>query len=182
MFSFALDWLDGAAARALNECSEFGSILDITVDNMARHMLWMRVEPKVLGPLFILVEWLTFAATSSERDGWKQKSFASSPAFLRAIMANHFRSPLGLVAISGLMFLPAWFYIRSASSLPSGDALDECFSSSAGCVLLYFVRHSGVGLALGCGRGLCLICELYLIGRWLEGVLQRDLNHLRRSR
>ncbi|CAK6970335.1 CDP-diacylglycerol--inositol 3-phosphatidyltransferase [Scomber scombrus] len=106
--STALDGVDGWVARRLGQTSRFGAWLDVVVDNLSRGMLWSRLYE--WGWLVSALEWCVFVCNHDARgDRWKD-SFTSSPALIRAIMANGFRTPLGTWVVSGLHCLPLWLY------------------------------------------------------------------------
>ncbi|XP_040050511.1 uncharacterized protein LOC120829924 [Gasterosteus aculeatus] len=104
----ALDGVDGWTARRLGQTSRFGAWLDVVVDNLGRGMLWSRLSE--WGWLVSALEWCVFVCNHSARgDQWKS-GFISSPRFIRAVMANGFRTPLGTWVVSGLHCLPLWLY------------------------------------------------------------------------
>ncbi|XP_011617280.1 uncharacterized protein [Takifugu rubripes] len=106
----ALDGVDGWLARRLDQSSRFGAWLDVVVDNVGRGMLWSRLFK--WGWLVSTVEWCVFVCNHNARgDHWKD-SFAASPRFVQAVMANGFRTPLGLWVVSGLHCLPLWLYMH----------------------------------------------------------------------
>lgn len=108
--SILLDGVDGWLARRLNQCSRFGAWLDVVVDNVGRAMLWSLIFQG--GWLVSAVEWCVFVCNHGGARGghdWKN-SFTSSPLIIRAIMANGFQTPLGLLVVSGLHCLPLWLY------------------------------------------------------------------------
>ncbi|XP_072315082.1 uncharacterized protein [Eucyclogobius newberryi] len=106
--SVLLDGLDGWLARRLGQVSEFGAWLDVVVDNLSRALLWTRVSQ--VGWLVSSLEWCVFTCNHcSKGEDWKN-SFDSSPKIVRAIMTNGFRTPLGVLVVSGLHGLPLWLY------------------------------------------------------------------------
>lgn len=106
--SILLDGVDGWLARRLKQVSKFGAWLDVVVDNMSRGMLWSLLSQS--GWLVSAVEWCVFVCNHcSKGDDWKN-SFSHSPKIVQAIMANGFRTPLGLLVVSGLHCLPLWLY------------------------------------------------------------------------
>ncbi|XP_076590926.1 uncharacterized protein LOC143323147 [Chaetodon auriga] len=104
----ALDGVDGWLARRLGQSSGFGAWLDVVVDNMGRGMLWSLLFE--WGWLVSALEWCVFVCNHNARGEQWKNSFASSPRFIRAIMANGFRTPLGTWVVSGLHCLPLWLY------------------------------------------------------------------------
>ncbi|XP_029650922.1 CDP-diacylglycerol--inositol 3-phosphatidyltransferase isoform X3 [Octopus sinensis] len=68
-FSAILDGIDGYMARKLNQVSEFGSLLDVVVDNIGRGMLWCHLHKYLY--LISVVEWLTLVCTHCRGPNWK---------------------------------------------------------------------------------------------------------------
>uniref|UniRef100_A0A8C6SY24 Si:ch1073-145m9.1 n=1 Tax=Neogobius melanostomus TaxID=47308 RepID=A0A8C6SY24_9GOBI len=139
-----LDWVDGWLARRLKQVSNFGAWLDVVVDNLSRGMLWSLVSQ--CGWLVSAVEWCVFVCNHcSKGDDWKN-SFSHSPKLVQAIMANGFRTPLGLLVVSGLDVLPLWLYCSQRGLLaPSLWAQD------------------GVTALLIAGRALALVAEAWCV-------------------
>jgi CDP-alcohol phosphatidyltransferase len=112
-----LDLVDGILARALNQRSSFGVVLDIAADNILRTAAWVAVAavslsegPPYMGSLacfIICLEWTTmvstqvYAAESSEH--WKDAR-TNDPWVIQAYFRNNFRNPLGGLGIYGLFF------------------------------------------------------------------------------
>ncbi|XP_068601941.1 uncharacterized protein si:ch1073-145m9.1 [Brachionichthys hirsutus] len=106
--NIALDGVDGWLARRLGLSSGFGAWLDVVVDNLGRGMLWSLLYQ--WGWLVSALEWCVFVCNhSAGGDQWKD-GFATSPPLIQAVMANGFRTPLGLWVVSGLHCLPLWLY------------------------------------------------------------------------
>ncbi|XP_075891976.1 CDP-diacylglycerol--serine O-phosphatidyltransferase [Nelusetta ayraudi] len=139
----ALDGVDGWLARKLSQCSRFGAWLDVVVDNLGRGMLWNMLFN--WGWLVPALEWCVFVCNHSARgDRWKS-SFTVSPWFVRTIMANGFRTPLGTLVVSGLHCLPLWLYVcRCGFPLP------------------FWIQALGL-LLLGGGRLLALAVEMWCV-------------------
>ncbi|KAG7218375.1 hypothetical protein INR49_008011 [Caranx melampygus] len=106
--SVALDGVDGWLARRLGQSSRFGAWLDVVVDNLGRGMLWSRLFQ--WGWLVSALEWCVFVCNHGNRGEHWKSSFTCSPRLIRNIMANGFRTPLGLWVVSGLHLLPLWLY------------------------------------------------------------------------
>lgn len=117
LLSTVLDGLDGWLARRLQQTSQFGAWLDVVVDNLGRGMLWSLVSE--WGWLVSAVEWCVFVC--NHRVGGEQwkSSFSSSPRLIQAIMADGFRTPLGLWVVSGLHGLPVWLYVCGGGAVGS---------------------------------------------------------------
>ncbi len=57
--------------------------------------------------------WIRHVRLSLHQGGgaaWKTGSFSQAPAWVKAVMDNGFKTPGGILAISGLMGLPLWFW------------------------------------------------------------------------
>ncbi|CAL1571351.1 unnamed protein product [Knipowitschia caucasica] len=106
--SILLDAVDGWVARRLQQVSRFGAWLDVVIDNLSRGMIWTQVCQ--VGWLVSSLEWCVFVCNHSSRGEHWKNSFSSSPRIIQTIMSNGFRSPLGLLVVSGLHLLPLWFY------------------------------------------------------------------------
>jgi len=101
-FSAFLDALDGIAARALNQCSNFGVLLDVIADNTLRSNTWVAAATAAktstvpaISVLVMNIEWLTFFATqlhSIENGGehWKGER-KQDPWFVKTYFRNNFR-------------------------------------------------------------------------------------------
>lgn len=114
--SILLDGVDGWLARRLKQESKFGAWLDVVVDNLSRAMIWTLLYQ--WGWLVSSVEWCVFVCNHcSKGEDWKN-SFNHSPKIIQKIMANGFRTPLGVLVVSGLHCLPVWFYCSHHSLVP----------------------------------------------------------------
>lgn len=139
--NMALDGIDGAAARRLNQvcaCSSafralasalpccapavptaathvqisaFGAWLDVIVDNIGRSFLWCRVAPEY-GPWISCLEWVTFSCTHTLGSGWKF-DFGNAPSWVLRVMANGFYTAVGVWGIAGLHCLPLLIYLQT---------------------------------------------------------------------
>lgn len=148
--SVGLDGVDGWFARRLGQTSRFGSWLDVMVDNLGRGMLWSLVWQ--LGWLVSAVEWCVFVCNHGIKgDQWKN-SFNRSPPIIRAIMANGFRTPLGLWVVAGLHCLPLWLYGGQRGLLSNWLGMPH-WAQTVGTVLLV------------AGRLLALIVEMWCVWR-----------------
>ncbi|XP_070572093.1 uncharacterized protein [Ptychodera flava] len=106
--SMILDGVDGYAARKLNQVSAFGAWFDVVIDNIGRAMIWSRLFH--WGWFVPCIEWCVFACTHSQYGGdWKTR-FENAPFLVRKVMANGFKSPLGILVILGIHVLPVWMY------------------------------------------------------------------------
>ena len=116
--SASLDLVDGILARRLNQCSQFGVLLDIVADNLLRTVMWVAVAARndhtaVVASVVISVEWTTLVCTQlsavqSQRH-WKQQQQdedETRPWWIQKVFANGFRSPVGAWCVYGLFFTP----------------------------------------------------------------------------
>lgn len=163
--AMALDGLDGFAARVLDQASEFGAMLDVVIDNVSRGAMWILALDGPCGVMPIILETLVFAVTHSEGGkAWKTGCFASAPRYVVAIMANGFRTPLGVLTVFGLHFLPMWLYLVRA--LPANNMLVSVW----------------LGIVLIVGRFLGFLVEIWLLNRHIGAIIQRDCDSLRERR
>ncbi|KAG9328654.1 hypothetical protein JZ751_011557 [Albula glossodonta] len=128
--------LDGWAARRLNQTSEFGSWLDVVVDNLGRGMLWTQLGA-----------------------GWcRQWSGVSSPVITMpsapsgraASQRAPDGTPLGVLAIGGLHVLPVWLYGYQRGVLSQTLCIPD------------WLQVLGV-LVLTAGRLVCLSVEVWCV-------------------
>eukprot|EP00933_Yihiella_yeosuensis_P013568 TRINITY_DN12508_c0_g1_i1.p1 TRINITY_DN12508_c0_g1~~TRINITY_DN12508_c0_g1_i1.p1 ORF type:complete len:156 (-),score=12.68 TRINITY_DN12508_c0_g1_i1:150-617(-) len=152
----ALDGLDGFLARCLAQESEFGASLDVLVDNFSRGVMWV-VACGVPGCLVMFLEMTVFACTHAEGGkAWKVGCFSNAPPHIASIMRNGFRSPLGVLAIAGLHFLPLWLWLHKM--LPSSHLLTSTW----------------LGALLLIGRCTAGVVELWVVCRHFNSILIRD--------
>ncbi|KAM9318966.1 uncharacterized protein KZ484_023277 isoform 2-T2 [Pholidichthys leucotaenia] len=143
-----LDGVDGWLARKLSQTSRFGAWLDVVVDNLGRGMLWSLLFE--WGWLVCALEWCVFVCNHHSRGEQWKSSFSSSPALIQAIMANGFRTPLGMWVVSGLHCLPVWLYACQWGLLSHWLGLP------------LWIQDVGT-LLLGAGRLLALLAEIWCI-------------------
>ncbi|XP_065582132.1 uncharacterized protein LOC136041407 isoform X2 [Artemia franciscana] len=111
--SILLDGLDGVAARKFDQVSEFGAWLDVVIDNAGRAFLWSNISE--VGFLISSLEWITFICNHSMGSEWKNLSTA--PYFVRKVMGNGFKTPMGVLAVGSLQCLPIWLFIQDRNLL-----------------------------------------------------------------
>lgn len=144
LLSIILDGVDGWLARRLGQTSRFGAWLDVVVDNLGRSMLWSLLSE--WGWLLSSLEWCVFVCNHSEGgEKWKS-SFSNSPRLIRTIMADGFRTPVGLWVVSGLHGLPVWLYM-----------------CDSGVVAMAWWLQTVGTLLLTAGRLLALTAELWCL-------------------
>eukprot|EP00055_Hartaetosiga_balthica_P012403 m.60242 g.60242 ORF g.60242 m.60242 type:complete len:205 (-) comp7933_c0_seq6:247-861(-) len=103
-----LDAVDGKLARKYNQISYFGSWFDVVLDNVGRSLLWCFVAPRI-GTFVSCIEWLTFVCTHQNGARWKEE-FGTAPNFAKQVMANGYKTPIGVVVIAGIHVLPIFYY------------------------------------------------------------------------
>ncbi|KAK9816868.1 hypothetical protein WJX72_006323 [[Myrmecia] bisecta] len=151
--NFLLDGLDGYLARRLQQTSAFGAFLDVFVDVLSRGTLWAWALEGPVAAVPILLEGITFTCTHKAGGAaWKIGCFADAPGWVRAVMANGFKTPLGALTVVGLMGCPLWFWARrfaptSVLALPA-----------VGCIVI-------------AGRCLAAAVELWVIARHLAALV-----------
>ncbi|XP_029963898.1 uncharacterized protein LOC115400274 isoform X1 [Salarias fasciatus] len=165
LLSIILDAVDGWLARRLGQTSGFGAWLDVVVDNLGRSMLWSLVSE--WGWLLSSLEWCVFVCNHSEGgERWKS-SFSSSPRVIQAVMADGFRTPLGVWVVSGLHGLPVWLYLCGGGG--DGGVLE----------VSWWLQAAGM-LLLAAGRLLALTAELWCLWTHIKH-LTRDQPEDKRS-
>ncbi|XP_011434266.3 uncharacterized protein LOC128186680 [Crassostrea angulata] len=152
--SVSLDGFDGYFARKLNQTSKFGAWFDVVIDLVSRGGLWCMLYK--YGYFIILVEWLTFLATHSRGPDWKTTD-EEFPYLCKLVMAKGFRTPLGVIAISGVHGLPIALYCQQ-------------FSFMAPAILNTII------LILILGRILALRVEVFYIQCHLKNLLLSEEN------
>jgi phosphatidylglycerophosphate synthase len=164
IFSASLDLIDGILARALNQCSSLGVLLDIGADNILRTTTWMAASAEgshqLVAALLISLEWTTMVCTqlhaTQSGNHWKE-SRENDPWLVRAMFANNFKTLLGAWCVYGL-FSAGFFAYAShhqvfAENIPLFD-------------LWKYLAFSG--------RGITVLAELWLCKGYLSLVIERD--------
>lgn len=151
-----LDGLDGIAARRLNQCSSFGAFLDVFIDNLTRGVLWTWGVPAPYGVLPVILESTVFTCTHKGGGAaWKEGCFGKAPRWVLSVMANGFKTPAGVLAITGLMGLPLWLW--SCRFMPG-----SVYAAPAlGCIFVV-------------GRLICASVEVWVLLAHIKGLLQQD--------
>jgi len=173
-----LDLVDGPLARALGQTSSLGILLDIAADNILRTCGWMAAVMSscntsddaagssstpllpTIAAFIICVEWITMLstqlhATHSEQH-WKSER-EHDPWLVRALFANNFRNPIGIVVIYGLFSSSLWAYGSHHPQIYDNIPLFDI------CKYLAY-----------CGRALGLAVELWMIKGYLALVILKD--------
>jgi len=162
--SASLDLLDGIAARALNQTSALGLLLDICADNILRSSVWMAASisqessiTPTLACLLVSVEWMTMIATQLSADvHWKEERH-EDPWLIRTCFRNNFRNPLGIIVMYGLFSAGMWTYGAQYQVFHDSIPLFEMWR------YLSYV-----------GRALALCIELWFCRRYLSTVIEQD--------
>lgn len=165
IFSASLDLFDGMLARALNQSSSLGVLLDIVADITLRSVTWIAAtmaEPSH-GPvagLVISLEWTTMVATqlhaAQSGSHWK-KQRENDPWLVRSIFANNFRRPLGIWAIYGLFSSGLFAFGTHHQTIVDAIPYFEFFK---------YLAYSG--------RLLSSIVEIWLTLGYVKLVIERD--------
>nr|XP_005986944.2 PREDICTED: uncharacterized protein LOC102354732 [Latimeria chalumnae] len=151
VISVILDGFDGYAARKLKQVSEFGAWLDVVIDNLSRGMLWSLLFE--WGYFIAALEWCVFVCTHNSMGAeWKHK-FGNGPWWVQRVMANGFKRPEGIFAITGLHVLPIWLYGYSRGVLTNTFFMPRV------------LQWLGI-LLLSSGRALCMMVEVWCI--WMH--------------
>ena len=168
LLSASLDLLDGPLARALQQTSSLGVLVDVAADNLLRTCGWMAAAchadsspwVKSVAVVLISVEWMTMVSTQLHAaihgQHWKQ-SRANDPWLVRALFANNFRNPIGMLSMYGLFSANLWTY---------GSYHPELYNN-----IPYFGVFRSVAYL---GRALSLLVELWLIQNYLSIVIAKD--------
>jgi CDP-diacylglycerol--inositol 3-phosphatidyltransferase len=174
--SVSLDFFDGYFARRLNQCSQFGVLLDVLCDNITRTTMWFAASCKNqnllhLSIIVITVEWTTFVCTqldsTEQNNHWKninqhKKVDDHIHPLVQYFFSNNFINPIGIVGIGGLFGLPLQLYAYSA--VCNTKSLNTQFQIWFDCFsyMLYV------------GRFICACIEIYFIGRYFKKIVHRE--------
>ena len=157
MLNVALDFVDGYAARKLDQCSVFGAWLDVLIDNLTRGFLWSQLSK--LGYIIASIEWTVFVCTHTNKGRWKQV-FGQAPWIVKKVMENGLHSYCGWLSMSGLFFLPLWSYILTNDT---HRTIPTICSIAITAILIV-------------GRILAMIVESYIIAQHILALLEMDEN------
>ncbi|XP_033634704.1 CDP-diacylglycerol--inositol 3-phosphatidyltransferase 1-like [Asterias rubens] len=155
--SVILDDLDGAVARRLHQTSTFGAWLDVVIDNIGRGMIWSQVFQ--WGCFVSALEWCVLVCTHTAGAQWKS-SYSEVPWLVRKVMANGFRTPIGLYTVWCLHLLPLWLYAHKTGVLTAHIPRS----------VVYFV----IGI-LVFGRAVCATVEVYCIWAHIQQLINTDM-------
>lgn len=172
ILSASLDLIDGILARSLNQISSFGVLLDIVADNILRTCGWMAVailpttsiKMHMVTATIISLEWMTMLATQlhansgSSQQHWKLQR-DNDPWIVRALFANNFKNPLGILSMYGLFSSYLFAFGAEHSQIHNAVPLFEFFQYTA-----YL------------GRALSLVVECWMIKNYASLVIEKDTN------
>ena len=152
LLSTVLDFFDGAVARSWDQASRFGAQIDVIIDIIGRGFLWVYSSPYFF---FIpCIEWIVFSATSKKGKFWKDK-FSSAPSWVQNVMANNFRTSLGMITMTGVDFLPLFLLTLQTDNFAM---IPSVLQFLLFCILLI-------------GRLLSVAVEIYIIIHYFEELL-----------
>lgn len=162
--SASLDAMDGIVARALNQTSSLGILIDICADNMLRSSIWMAAAisgkspmTTVMACLFISVEWTTMLATQLSADmHWKEERH-QDPWLIRMCFHNNFRNPLGILVMYGLFSAGMWTF---------GEDYQVFYDSIPMFEMWRYLSYVG--------RAIALCIELWMCLRHVSTVIKQD--------
>ncbi|CAB9497073.1 diacylglycerol--inositol 3-phosphatidyltransferase [Seminavis robusta] len=167
--SGSLDLFDGMLARALNQTSSLGVLVDIAADNIMRTCSWMAAAScpdasaglKTVASIIVCVEWMTMLATQLHAgvhgQHWKE-SREHDPWLVRALFANNFRNPIGILSIYGL-FTANLFSYGYHHPAELRDTVPFFYA-------FFYLAYVG--------RALSLVVELWMIRNYLVLVVAKD--------
>ncbi len=158
---FALDGVDGFAARSLHQSSSFGAFLDVAVDNAGRALMWaLSGAPAAAVAFFPALEGLALAATHARAGAaWKSVGFAAAPASVAWLMQRGFRTPQGAVLVAGLHFLPLALFLHH---------------SGAAAAVQHTPAWRALLALLVLGRALALCAEVWVLAAHTGMMLRAD--------
>lgn len=103
-------------------------------------------------------EWLVFVCTHTLGPKWKNAGDDSAPPFwVKAVMANNFKTIVGFYAIAGLHVLPIWLY-----SLHNLKIVQET-------VTIHVI--TAITVVLATGRLTCVFVEGWFIWTHIKSLL-----------
>jgi phosphatidylglycerophosphate synthase len=187
--AIVLDFFDGIAARALQQTSQYGVLLDIVSDNILRSSVWIAAaiqsivasapcsakQSFLVVPLvacgIICIEWFTMvatqveAATSTTNNSWKERGV--DPWIVREYFRNNFRNPIGMVGIFGMFTANLFVYSEGV------NAALQCLSPPQHQVHILYYYSIWKFLAYA-GRLISLGVEFHFCRKFMSRVLQQD--------
>lgn len=176
-----LDLFDGMAARRLNQCSQFGVVLDVIADNILRSVVWISIIlieedhgdvsgiKRCIWTAIIFLEWITMfcsqmKASRSQDNHWKDMTQTQPPFWVHGVFKNNFRTPPGILAIYGLFIAPIGTYVFYADQVWPKQLLPEH------AVFVFLVISY-------LGRVLSASVELWICIDYFDGMIKTERNH-----
>jgi len=168
VLSAILDLFDGILARALDQTSSFGVLLDVFADNILRTCGWFAAacHPeassilRMVAVTVVCLEWITMVSTqlhaAHAQQHWKAER-SNDPWLVRALYANGFKNPIGALAMYGLFGANLWTY---------GTFFSELYGTIPYYAVFQYLSY--FGRALGC----CV--EVSMIKGYLSLVVEQD--------
>ena len=165
--SALLDLVDGILARSLGHTTSSGINVDIAADttnrsNLLRTCVWFAASTQetIMIPVAIVsLEWITMICTHLHAveagKQWKERR-KKDPFLIRYIFSNNFKNPLGILSVYGQYAACICWYGRQHSVIYDNFPLFSFFQYTA------YV-----------GRGISMLCELWLCADYIKLVLQQ---------
>lgn len=165
MISASLDLIDGPLARALNQTSSFGVLVDIAADNILRTTIWVATatvgkDYKCIAVFLISLEWTTMLCTqlhASQFGGHWKLLRDNDPWWVKKIFANNFKNPIGTLCIFGLFCAGPFAY---------GSQHDVIF------VMIPYYNYWMYAAFIG--RAVSGLAELWLTMGYIQQVIDHD--------
>jgi CDP-diacylglycerol--glycerol-3-phosphate 3-phosphatidyltransferase len=110
---FLMDWIDGCVARARNQVTDFGGVLDIAVDRIVENVLWLAFLAKGMVGLWVPAVFLARSLLVDSTRGLAlsrgRTPFAmmTSPLGSFLVASRFMRALYGLVKMSAFVALAA---------------------------------------------------------------------------
>jgi phosphatidylglycerophosphate synthase len=174
ILSACLDFLDGILARALNQTSSLGVILDILADNVLRTAVWIAVAATdtsswlLPATAIVVVEWITMVSTqvhAAQSDTHWKIERANDPWWIRTFFRNNFRNPLGFIGIFGLFSANLCAYASLQRASTTHNPADA---------FLFLLDTAIVRYVAFLGRGIALCVELRFCIRFAAFIIDKD--------
>ena len=138
-----LDLFDGIVARRLNQCSQFGALLDVIADNILRSIVWISIIMEVaehddtshgkrcIWTAILFLEWITMLCSQckSQDKHWKDMTQKEHPFWVQAVFRNNFRTVPGILTIYGLFIAPLGTYVMYADEIWPKELLSDRYIS-----------------------------------------------------
>lgn len=187
-----LDLVDGLAARKLNQCSQFGMVLDVVADNILRSIVWFasiiellkhnptKTHQACVWTAIIFLEWVTMFCSQSNRGNkkdnqhihWKDvhkrsdnlDSHGPPPLWVQAVFKNNFRTLPGVLVVYGLFVAPFGSYVWYS---------DNFDISRLNALLSIGVIRTLIQIAY-VGRCLSALVEAWLCYDFIRDVIAKD--------